>query len=131
MLHALTIILLCQLAGEILVAFTGLPFPGPVIGMILLLGIFLVRGSMNAQIERVGGALLSHLSLLFVPAGVGVVTHLAALQADALPLGMALVVPTLLTIAVTGFTMLWLERWRAGQAEPTATDMTGGSDEAD
>ncbi|WAJ26225.1 CidA/LrgA family protein [Antarcticirhabdus aurantiaca] len=110
MLPALTAILLCQLAGETIAAATGLPLPGPVIGMAILFLVLLLRGSVPTDLGQVGGALLANLSLLFVPAGVGIMTHAARLEAEALPLGATLVLSTLATIAVTGLVMNRLGR---------------------
>jgi holin-like protein len=54
--------------------------------------------------------LLSNLSLLFVPAGVGVMTHAKLLGRELVPITVSLVVSTLLTIAVTALVMKWLAR---------------------
>jgi holin-like protein len=105
MLGYLTLIFCCQLVGELIVAASGLPVPGPVIGMALLFSGLLVWGSLPLQIAAVADALLGNLSLLFVPAGVGVMLHLSLLSRDLLSISFALVVSTLLTIAVTGLLM--------------------------
>ncbi|OXT00506.1 hypothetical protein B7H23_10345 [Notoacmeibacter marinus] len=117
MLHALTAILICQLVGETIAAAGGLPVPGPVLGMVLLFVVLLVRGRIGDNLERVGGTLLSYLSLLFVPAGVGVITHLGALRSSLLPLATAIVVPTLLTIIVSALLVKWLDRTDSGSPE--------------
>jgi holin-like protein len=108
MIGYLTLILGCQLAGELFVAWTGLPLPGPVIGMALLFAGLLIRKGVPDNLARVGDALLSNLSLLFVPAGVGVMLHAGLLGQDWLPISVAVVVSTLLTIAVTASVMVWL-----------------------
>ncbi len=110
MLEYLTLILSCQLAGEFLVSALDVPFPGPVAGMILLFVFLSVRGGVPEDLGNVAGALLNNLSLLFVPAGVGVMVHFELLGADALPISVALVVSTLLTIAVTALVMVTLNR---------------------
>lgn len=110
MLEYLTLILACQLIGEFAVSTANIPFPGPVAGMILLFGFLLIRGEIPEALGQVSGALLNNLSLMFVPAGVGVMVHLELLGSDALPLSIALVVSTLLTIAITALVMLWLSR---------------------
>lgn len=110
MLPAITAILLFQLAGELLAASLRLPLPGPVIGMVLLFLFFLLRGAVPEGIGRVGDGLLSHLSLLFVPAGAGIMLHLSRLQAEALPIGAALVLSTLATIAATAAAMRLLSK---------------------
>lgn len=115
MLNALTLILCCQLAGELLVTATGLPVPGPVCGMALLFGGLVLRGGIPAEIGAVADTLLGNLSLLFIPAGVGVMLHLGLLKDEAVPISLALVGSTLLTIAVTGLLMQWFSR-RSGSA---------------
>ena len=110
MLEALTIILCCQLVGELIVVGTGLPLPGPVIGMALLFVGLLALGKVPEPLGQVAGALMDNLSLLFVPAGVGVMTHLSLLVNQWLPISLSLLASTLLTIAVTGLTMSALVR---------------------
>ena len=108
MLPALTAIFACQLAGETITAWFGLPLPGPVCGMALLFAILMIKGAVPVEIGKVGDTLLQHLSLLFVPAGAGIMMHFHRLEADALGLGTALIVSTLATIAVTGLMMRFL-----------------------
>ena len=105
MLQALTAILLCQLAGEAISAATGLPLPGPVIGMVILFAVLAVRKGVPKDVGAVADTLLSNLSLLFVPAGVGIMQHAARLQNEALPVITALVVSTFVTVAVTALVM--------------------------
>ena len=113
MLTYLTLIFCCQLLGELLVSFTGLPVPGPVIGMLLLFTGLLLHGRLPEDLSHVADALITHLSLLFVPAGVGVMLHLQLLGSELVPISIALVASTLITIAVSGGMMLWLNRNRA------------------
>jgi len=113
MLHYFTLILVCQLVGELLTTTLRLPVPGPVIGMVLLFCFLIFRGKIPVALEQTSDALLGNLSLLFVPAGVGVMLHFKLLEADMLPIGAALIVSTVLTIAVTALLMTWLGR-RAG-----------------
>ena len=117
MLEYLLLILLCQLVGEAIVTFAGIPFPGPVIGMLLLFGFLLVRGGIPTPLGTVANSLLNHLSLLFVPAGVGVILHLQLLAGDALPITASLVVSTLVTIAVTGLLMNGFRRRQSPEGE--------------
>lgn len=110
MLEYLTLILACQLIGEFAVNTANIPFPGPVAGMILLFLFLLIRGEIPEALSNVSGALLNNLSLMFVPAGVGVMVHFELLGTDAIPLSIALVVSTLLTIAITAVVMLLLNK---------------------
>lgn len=110
MIAALTLLLVCQLAGEIIARGLGVPVPGPVLGLLfLLIGLFLAtaRGHVTPEtvddtaLGRVTAVLLGALGLLFVPAGAGVVRHLDLVAQHGLALGTALVVSTLVTLIVT------------------------------
>lgn len=113
MLGYLTLLLTCQLIGEVLVRLTGLPLPGPVVGMLLLFTGLVVRGSVPTGLDTLSRGLLGHLSLLFVPAGVGVVVYLSRVGDEWLALSAALLVSTALAIGVTAWVMQALVR-RAG-----------------
>lgn len=97
----ITVLLVCQLAGEFVTRLLDLPLPGPVIGMLILFVGLLVHGRVPEGLATVANGLLGHLSLLFVPAGVGVVTHIGLLAQGWVPLTAALVVSVVATIAVT------------------------------
>jgi holin-like protein len=105
MLNALTLIFCCQLAGEFLIGATGIPVPGPVIGMVLLFSYLFFKGHVPQDMARVGDGLLNHLSLLFVPAGVGIMLHFELLGEDMLAIGIALVVSTVSTVIITALLM--------------------------
>lgn len=109
-LIGITILLACQLAGEILDIWLSLPIPGPVVGMMLLLTILIIRGKPGRPLEDTSNALLSHLSLLFIPAGVGVIIHIDRLSEEWLPITIALVVSTLVTLVATALIMMTLLR---------------------
>ena len=110
MLGAFTVLLVYQLVGEVIVLATGLPVPGPVIGMLLLFLTLLARGSVPTWLRDTCQGLLSHLSLLFVPAGVGVMLHFKRLGAEWLPIVVALVASTVITIGVTALVMKALQK---------------------
>jgi putative effector of murein hydrolase LrgA (UPF0299 family) len=110
MLAAFAILLIFQCLGEGVAFVTGLPIPGPVIGMLLLFAVLLVRPGLARLVEDTAGELLRHLSVLFVPAGVGIVVAAATGNGYWLAIGVALVVSTLLTLAVTALVLQALER---------------------
>ncbi len=114
MLGALTLFLAFQLAGEVLARALGLPVPGPVIGLAALFAVLAVRGRVATEVRETANGLLSHLSLLFVPAGTGVLVHLDRLGAELAPIVVALIASTVLTIAATALTMRWLARYVRG-----------------
>ena len=110
MLAALTVLLVYQLIGEVVVQLLGLPVPGPVVGMLLLFVTLLLRGTAPEWLRTTSNGLLGHLSLLFVPAGVGVMQHFQRLGAEWLPIAVALVASTIITIGVTALVMRALQR---------------------
>ena len=119
MILSLTLLLLCQLVGEILARALALPVPGPVVGMALLLGVLVLRDRrpgglpgplVDGTLERTGKGLLAHLSLLFVPAGAGVIGRLDVLAAHGLALAVALVVSTALALVATVLTFSYVAK---------------------
>jgi len=120
-----TVLLTCQLAGEVLTLTFHLPVPGPVIGMVLLFCGLVIHGSVPQPLSAVTGELLGNLSLLFVPAGVGVMLHARLLADNWLALSAGLVLSTAVALAVTGALMQWASRWterRAGRADAAQSE---------
>ena len=85
MIPALATLLACQLAGEITARALGLPLPGPVLGMLLLTALLLGFPRLVQAIRATAEGLLQHLSLLFVPAGTGIVLYGDRIAAEWLP----------------------------------------------
>jgi holin-like protein len=104
-LRALTTLVLCQFVGEVIAQGAGLPVPGPVIGLVLLLALLMLRGGPDDDLKATSAGLLRHLSLLFVPAGVGVMTQLGVLGRNWLPVAAAILLSTAIGLAVTGWVM--------------------------
>ncbi|GHU10085.1 murein hydrolase transporter LrgA [Betaproteobacteria bacterium] len=113
MIAALTQLLLFQLAGEVISRALNLPVPGAVLGMALLFVFLCIRGGASAEMEKTTGYLLRYMSILFVPAGVGVMLILPILQTEGLPIVLATLISTGLAIAVTGWLAQRLSRWRS------------------
>jgi holin-like protein len=95
-----TWLLLFQCAGEVTSYALGLPVPGPVVGMLLLFVALRMRDRVPESIGVAADALAKHLSLLFVPAGVGVMMYFERLADEWLPILAALLVSTVLAMAV-------------------------------
>jgi len=113
MLAAFAVLLLFQCLGEGVVFVLRLPLPGPVAGMLLLVAALIVFPKLQLLVEQAANALLSHLSLLFVPAGVGIVVAAASGSDHWLAIVASVVVSTLLALAVTGLLL------RGMKGEPT------------
>ena len=119
MIASLSLILLCQLAGETFVRGLGLPMPGPVIGLVLLLLLLmmrdrfkvLARGPLQGEgVENASRGLLANLSLLFVPAGVGVVQRLDLIVDHGIAFVGVLAISVMVTLLVTVATFLLASR---------------------
>lgn len=124
MIVGLTLILLAQLIGEALARGMALPVPGPVIGMALLLAFMVVRDRsdrfaksilpaplVDGTLERSGKGLLANLSLMFIPAGAGIVGRLDVLEAHGLALAAVVVISTVATLTATALTFVAVKRW--------------------
>jgi len=111
-LEGFAILLLFQLIGELITRLSGIPVPGPVLGMTLLLFAVLLLKKVPAGVRTASEGLLRYLPLLFVPAGVGLINHGLLLKQDIWVISITLVVSTALTLAVTvlvlqGLKKLW------------------------
>ncbi len=106
-LQGLSWLLAAQAAGELMTRALALPLPGPVLGMVLLL-VALRWPSVRASVGVCAHFLLAHLSLLFVPVGVGVMTHLGLVGQYGGRMLAVLVLSTIVGLAVTALAMHWL-----------------------
>ncbi|OYU91344.1 MAG: hypothetical protein CFE29_00120 [Bradyrhizobiaceae bacterium PARB1] len=119
MIASLCLILLCQLAGEIVVRSLAWPIPGPVLGMLLLFILLLLRDRaalfaigplQGGGVENAARGLLAHLSLMFIPAGVGVVQRLDLLAEHGVAIAGVLAISVVITLLVTVGTFLGISR---------------------
>jgi holin-like protein len=117
MLSALTQLLIFQLAGEVIARGLALPIPGPVLGMLFLFVALLIKGGPGENLQTTSQNLLQHLSLLFVPAGTGIMVHLHRVSDEWLPLLASLIVSTLATLIVTALVMKLCQRSPAASGE--------------
>ncbi|SFD25471.1 CidA/LrgA family protein [Massilia yuzhufengensis] len=110
MLSAFTILLLFQCLGEGLVFLLKLPIPGPVAGMLLLMAALIAWPRLQALVEQAANTLLSHLSLLFVPAGVGIIATAASGSGHWFAIAASLVASTVLALGATGLLLRGLDQ---------------------
>jgi len=103
-IQGLALLLLLQAAGEALAHWLALPLPGPVIGMALLLPSLQVTW-LRGPVEAAAQLLLAHLSLLFIPVGVGVIVHLDLVSHYGVRLLAVIVLSTWIGMAVSGLVL--------------------------
>jgi holin-like protein len=117
-----SLILICQLIGEVCARAISLPVPGPVLGFVLLLLLLLARDRFSvlargplhgSAVETTSKGLLSHLSLMFVPAGVGVVQKLDLIAVHGAAISAVLAISVILTMLVTVAAFLIAGRFMA------------------
>ncbi len=117
----------CELAGELAQQLTGIPVPGPILGLLLLLFVLIVRGGPSSSLQCTARGLLQYLPLLFVPAGAGVAAHLSLIGAEWFAITAALIGSSVIAILATAFTMRAVERAQRRKlpvpAPSEATDM--------
>ncbi|ESR26821.1 CidA/LrgA family protein [Lutibaculum baratangense] len=110
MLRSFLVLVLFQFTGEALAIFFPLPVPGPVLGLALLAVLGAVVPGLLDEVAKAADMLLANLSLLFVPAGVGILQHLDLLRAEIVPLVAVLVLSTGVTLAVTALVFVGVSR---------------------
>ena len=102
-LKGMVILLIFQSAGELGVRVVNLPSSGPVCGMVLLLCWLVWRGHCPEELSATASSILNYLPLLFVPAGVGIMSYFGLLRHDGLAVGAALAISTIVAIVSTAF----------------------------
>jgi len=102
---ALVALIVLQLAGEVIVYALMLPVPGPVVGLVLLYAGLVARGGVPDNLRVTSDTLLQHLMLFLVPATTGLILHLQRLGNEWLPIILAAVGGTAVTMVVTAATL--------------------------
>ena len=102
MLVQLGLLMMFQFVGQVLIAASGIPFPGSICGMVLLFVYLCWRGGPSKELTAVATMLVDNLGLLFVPAGTAIVAYGALLARDGLAIAAALLVSTVAAVLVSG-----------------------------
>lgn len=105
LLRGLTWLVLFQLLGTAINHLLVPILPGPIIGLVLLLGFLMLRGEVGAPLSEASSSLLRYLPLLLVPPAVGVMVYAADIVADFWAIAGALVLSLVLAMAFCGVLM--------------------------
>lgn len=108
MLYALAALFAFQLVGEAMVQFFQLPFPGALMGALLLLVGLLFYGRLPQVLEQTSQTLLQNMMLLFIPTIAGVMLHFDRIANEWQPFLVAGVAGAAITFLVTAFTFKWM-----------------------
>ena len=96
-------ILLAYYGGGFLSASLGLPIPGPLLGLVLLLSLLFAFPSIEMHTTLVAQPLLKHMSVLFVPAVLGVSVYWSDIEDNAVALVLAIGGTTILSLGLTAW----------------------------
>lgn len=110
MVSSFALILGFQILGEVLSRLLSLPVPGPVLGMVLMLFAFFFKDNLVDEIRPTAGVLLANMSLLFVPAGVGIMRHGERFMNEGVGILITMMASTLIAMAVAGYVILWVQK---------------------
>ena len=110
MINALALIIGLQVIGTVLVDLSGLPVPGPVMGMVLFLAGLLAFNRVGEDVDKVARFFLANLSLLFVPAAVGIIRHLDLVNTILWQLALVLFVSLCIGLGITALVFVLLSR---------------------
>ena len=87
----------------------NLPIPATIVAMIILLILMIFKIVKLKWVEDIGNILINNLSVLFIPAGVAIARELDIFKGQIIALAIIIVVSTIVTIVVTGYTVQALE----------------------
>ncbi|WP_299408278.1 CidA/LrgA family protein [Acaryochloris sp. IP29b_bin.148] len=104
-INGITLLLIYELVGEACTLLLRLPIPGPVLGMMFLFLTLMWRRQIPSSLNLASETLLGHLSLLFVPAGVGVMIHFERILQESMAISLTLLLSTIITMTVTATIM--------------------------
>lgn len=114
-LSAIAVLFAMQILGVALARLTGVPLPGPLIGMLLLLGALMAYGRVPQGMRDTCHHVLKHLMLLFIPPTAGIMLYFGPLEREWIPFLLACIVAAALAILVTGLTLRWMLK-RSGRS---------------
>ena len=122
MIKGLVQLLLFQGLGEVISKLLGLPIPGPVVGLILLLATLLIRNKLDPDLDMVATGFTQNLGLLFIPAAVGVVMFIPQLAEYGLAIAAILIISVGLSVAASAITFKLFPSHRESETEPAASE---------
>ena len=122
MFFCFSVLFLFQAIGELLSRYSPVPIPGPVLGMVALFICLLFSPRLLLKIEKASMDFLQHLSLLFVPAGVGIMVSQAQIGSAWMAIVVSMVVSTVVTMVVVAVSFQYLQKPSASETDKNASE---------
>lgn len=116
------IILLISFAGELLKYVLPLPIPASIYGMVILLVGLLTGWIALDAVKDVGKFLIEIMPVMFIPAGVGLMSSWGILKPLLLPVSIITVVTIVTVMAATGKVSQWVIRKGKSDKEENEKD---------
>lgn len=117
LLHGLSILLALQWLSTEVIAFLGIPFPPPLLGMLILTALLCTGIIKENYIEDICTALIDKMALLFLPAGVSMILYLDVIKAELLPISLTVILSSVIILCSTALVleMLLRKKEKGGQ----------------
>lgn len=117
LLHSLAIILFLQWLSTAIISFLGIPFPPPLLGMLILTALLCTGVIKENYIEDICTALIDKMALLFLPAGVSMILYLDVIKAELLPISLTVILSSVIILCSTALVleMLLRKKEKGGQ----------------
>jgi len=110
LLHGLAILLALQWLSTAIISFLGIPFPPPLLGMLILTALLCTGVIKENYIEDICTALIDKMALLFLPAGVSMILYLDVIKAELLPISLTVILSSVIILCSTALVLEMLLR---------------------
>ena len=110
LLHGLAILLALQWLSTEVITFLGIPFPPPLLGMLILTALLCTGVIKEDYIEDICTALIDKMALLFLPAGVSMILYLDVIKAELLPISLTVILSSVIILCSTALVLEMLLR---------------------
>ncbi|MCY1410276.1 Holin-like protein CidA [compost metagenome] len=101
--------------GGWIAGVTGLPIPGGVIGLALLLVLFACGAIRPALLKGGAGLLLAEMLLFFIPALMSLLDYGQLLRSEGWKILLVIMCSTVLVMLATALAVEWMCRWRSAR----------------
>ena len=110
LLQGFALLLFLQWISAEIIAFLGIPFPPPLLGMLILTALLCTGVIKENYIEDICTALIDKMALLFLPAGVSMILYLDVIKAELLPISLTVILSSVIILCSTALVLEMLLR---------------------